>query len=153
MSGEKTIHNRINPKSGRIIYLLGFIILFLVSLPLFINRSFDSLWVLLLVLVSVFGIAWQIDMFMKRAEFSKSNASTVGEVLSAHEDVDVEYGGLSPTKYFINSIEFKFDVEGREINLRASVNKSVYDRIQPGIPVTIYYANKNPRIALLEDEL
>lgn len=153
MTGEKTIYNRINPKSGRIVYLLGFIILFLVSLPFLIDRSFDSLGALLLALVSIFGIAWQIDMFMKRAEFLKSNASTVGEVLSAHEVVDVEYGGLSPTKYFINSIEFRFDVKGREIDLRASVNKSVYDRIQPGMPVTIYYANKNPRIALLEDEL
>ncbi|MCK4978646.1 MAG: hypothetical protein KAS36_17055 [Anaerolineales bacterium] len=154
MSGEKTIHNRINPKSGRIIYLLGFIILFLVSLVYLIALSFDSLWAVLLVLVSVFGIAWQYDMLKKRTKFSELNASTVGEVLSVLEDVDVEYGGLSsPTQFYINSIEVKFEVDGRVINLRASVKKSVYDQFRPGMPVTIYYDSKNPRIALLESEV
>jgi hypothetical protein len=109
--------------------------------------------VVILVIVSVYGIVWQIDLLIKRREFSRLRASTVGKVISKQEAVDVEYRGFTPTKYYVNYIEVRFKIDAKDLHLRAAVKKSVYDNLLVDAPVEIYYSIQNPRIVLLETEL
>ena len=153
MSGDNIIQNRINPYSARIIFFVGFIILGLTSLASLILLSSNSIWVTLLIIVSVYGITWQIDLLVKRREFSRFNAKSVGKVISVHEVVDVETRGFTSTKYYLNSIEVRFAADSREVHLRASLKKTVFDKLQVEDTVPIYYSSKNPRIAVLESEL
>jgi hypothetical protein len=128
---ETPIHDRINPKSGRIIYLLGFLVLFVGAtfFAILLIDTSDSLWPALILILSIIGIAWQFDMLKKRDEFSKSNSSTVGEVLSVHKKREVESDSMGSFSVFYEyRIVVRFEVDEREIRLRVNVNKDVYEK-------------------------
>jgi len=91
---------------------------------------------------------WLMAIAHRRAWHS-SQATTQAEIVKCtarrHKD---SYGDISYTYWIV----LRFDCSRGETVLKARVSKAQYDRLEEASTVTVRYAARNPRIALLEGE-
>jgi hypothetical protein len=93
-------------------------------------------------------IAKAIQSRLAMRKFEKGNTRTTAWVIERYVKIDrSQYGGANRTYYVV----IKFAAVGKKWTLRAMVDKELYDKTDIN-PISVIYADYNPRCVLLEGE-